>query len=375
VVATRAAHRRLGQGESRVAGHRPKDRHVPLARRHRQGRLLSGTPRPATHAAPNFRGGPAKGRRRLTDATHWRIGRLFHSASGATPVTRHSSQPNVMSTPPHGRLEVASASLESLPSIASYENNLCSRGRFAQHGTQFPACRAAGRSRDCRWEPVDFSLSLHEGAVQTHRPLSPIRHTPHRLDFLLLLCWQWHTSDPSTTWKSFWISICHCPFRPCQSRKKRLVEHSQAVTSRYSARGSRNPELAPSSIPCFDGDIHALQVREACHESSIGAVLVSGSTQAVSSSQRINSYHQPWRPTKSRCSPAVLSTVTPLPHADRHLDHGLASRRLLHAILTEVCKSKFLFPFCPVKALYMFVVTIAACNHDTSVWARLETTA
>jgi hypothetical protein len=164
VVATRAAHRRLGQGESRVAGHRPKDRHVPLARRQRQGRLLSGTPRPATHAAPNFRGGPAKGRRRLTDATHWRIGRLFHSASGATPVTRHSSQPNVMSTPPHGRLEVASASLESLPSIASYGNNLCSRGRFAQHGTPFPACRAAGRSRDCRWEPVDFSLSLHEGA-------------------------------------------------------------------------------------------------------------------------------------------------------------------------------------------------------------------
>jgi hypothetical protein len=168
VVATRAAHRRLGQGESRVAGHRPKDRHVPLARRHRQGRLLSGTPRPATHAAPNFRGGPAKGRRRLTDATHWRIGRLFHSASGATPVTRHSSQPNVMSTPPHGRLEVASASLESLPSIASYENNLCSRGRFAQHGTQFPACRATGAV-----ETVVGNLSTFPSACTRGRPTDP----------------------------------------------------------------------------------------------------------------------------------------------------------------------------------------------------------
>jgi hypothetical protein len=110
-----------------------------------------------------------------------------------------------------------------------------------------------------------------------------------------------------------------------------------------------------------------LQLREACHESSIGAVLVSGSTQAVSSSQRINSHHQPWRPAKSRCSPAVLSTVTPLPHADRHLDHDLASRHLLLAILTNVCESKFLFPSCPVKTLYMFVFTIAACNHDTSL--------
>jgi hypothetical protein len=167
-VATRAAHRRLGQGESRVAGHRPQDRHAPLARRHRQGTLLSGTPRPATHAAPKIRGGPAKGRRRLTDATHWRIGRLFHSASGATPVTRHSSQPNVMSTLPHGRLEVTSASLESLPSIASCENNLCSRGRFAQHGTQFPVCRAAGAV-----ETVVGNRSTFPSACTRGRPTDP----------------------------------------------------------------------------------------------------------------------------------------------------------------------------------------------------------
>jgi hypothetical protein len=186
-VARRAAHGRLGQGESRVAGHRPKDRHVPLARRHPQGRLLSGTPRPATHAAPNFRGGPAKGRRRLTDATHWRIDRLFHSASGATPVTRHSSQPNVMSTLPHGRLEVASASLESLPSIASCENNLCSGRRFAKHGTWFLACRGAGRSRDCRWEPVDFSFSLQRGADPPAPESHPAYPASARLSALLVL--------------------------------------------------------------------------------------------------------------------------------------------------------------------------------------------